>query len=120
MDLICVSTQKLTISPSEYHHQNQNPNMTLESITEKSCESANQTARNGTLTWNQSAKAEILAGPVGNKVGIGRGPEVNWKEGACQTWPGEKSTAREWLEGTALYRDPRVLASRSPDIREMR
>jgi hypothetical protein len=33
---------------------------------------------------------------VGNKVGIERGPGANRKEGACQTWPGEKRTAREW------------------------
>jgi hypothetical protein len=26
---------------------------------------------------NQSAKAEILTGPVGNRVGIGRGPGAN-------------------------------------------
>jgi hypothetical protein len=74
---------------------------------------------NGLRHRNQSAKAETLAGPVGNKVGIGRGPGANRKEGACQTWPGGERTAREWLEKTALFRAPWVLASRSPDISGM-
>jgi hypothetical protein len=36
---------------------------------------------NGLRYRNQSAKAETLAEPVGNRVGIGRGPGANRKEG---------------------------------------
>jgi hypothetical protein len=65
---------------------------------------------------NQSAKTETFTGPMENRVGIVQGPGANRKEGCATAWLGVKRTGRDWLEETALFLGPRVLASGSPDI----
>jgi hypothetical protein len=53
----------------------------------------------GLIYRNQSAKAETLTRPVGNRVGIGRGPGANRKEGVCHSLArmGKRTCNRESL-----------------------
>jgi hypothetical protein len=78
-------------------------------------------ARIGLIYRNQSAKAEILSGPVGNKVRIGRG-QGSQKEREGIPQPGQKgeerTSKRDGVKEIALIRAPRGLARRSPDMKK--
>jgi hypothetical protein len=53
---------------------------------------------------NQSAKAETLTGPVGNRVRIGQGLGANRKKGACHSLARREKDSKRVVRGNCPFK----------------